>query len=683
MVALLAGCGQSLDVGDDLPSGVPVLGFDSMTSSYDETEGALEVTVYLSERSNEIVTFWFDFGGTATNGSDYHGIGGAGVLLPGVDFFTVPVTLLDDGIAEPAETIEMSVSKCVNCQLGLATHALTIRDNTLPRVTFDQPTSGAMESTPGTVSLSILPASPVAITVDYVVSGTASASDYGLRDGTLTIPAGATTASISIEHIDDSLDEDPEMVVVTLSNPSNAIIGLYATNTHTISDDDDEVTAAFFGPNDTVTEGNSGMQILTAEVRLDAVSGRTVSVPFGPGPSQFFSATLGVDYAIMTPSPLVFPPGTTSQTITFAILGDTIQDGSDTVGIELHSASAAFIGYPYVHSARIDNDECYATGAYRVCPDSAPTTDLTIDTTTFQNTSFDNSPVCASRQPPGWLEAGQPSSCFVVANNITIGTARFEGFRPVVLVALDSITINTLLDAGSRFYGSIGIAGPGHNPSGCAPTPTLGMGAGGAGGSFMTAGGNGGSHGPSAPGGIAAAASPAPAFLRGGCNGDEVWNDQGSDGGGAVYVVAGNTITIAPNATVNASGAGGYEGWNGIGGNGGGSGGMIVLWAPSIQASQAHLLANGGGGGEGADGYTQNAFPGGDVMFATPLTPAAGGSGSQGGDGGAGAVQGVGAVSGSNVSSSNGAGGGGGGLGYILAHSSLTGAISSPTPAMF
>jgi hypothetical protein len=398
------------------------------------------------------------------------------------------------------------------------------------------------------------------------------------------------------------------------------------------------------------------------------------------------SSALGVDYTITTPSPLVFPPGTTSQIITYAILGDTVQDGSDTAAIRLTSSGQAFIPDPNSHIIQIDNDDCYGTGVWRVCPDTAPTTDVMLDSTTYINTSFDNSPFCADRQQPGWIESGQPAACFIVARNITIGSQRFDGFRPLVLVALDSLTVNSLLDAGSHEIDNfLVIGGPGHNPSVCAtpPASSLHLGAGGAGGSFITAGGDGGSHGPGDPGGTAAPAVSPPTVLRGGCTAQQPFQNETGLGGGAVYLVAGNAITIAPGAVVNASGAGGLGSRFNDGGSGGGSGGMIVLFAPSVVASQAHLLANGGGGAEGGDGSADFGAPGGEADFSNPFALAAGGSSTAGGDGGAGSAQGVAAAPGSNATSQRGAGGGGGGLGYILVHPLLDNAVSSPTPATF
>ena len=148
------------------------------------------------------------------------------VLPPGGNLWWVTINLRDDGVPEPAETIELSLSGCAGCQIGTDHHTLTIRDNLLPRVTFETVTSGAYENAPASTNLVVMPASPVPITVDYALSGTATSADYALQSGTITIPAGATSVPLAFNAIDDALDEDDETVVVTLSNPVGAILGI-------------------------------------------------------------------------------------------------------------------------------------------------------------------------------------------------------------------------------------------------------------------------------------------------------------------------------------------------------------------------------------------------------------------------------------------------------------------------
>src|SRR5205085_10747761 len=61
-----------------------------------------------------------------------------------------------------------------------------------------------------------------ALTVFYNVSGTAaSAVDYVALSGSVTIPAGAASAGVSVTPLDDLLLEGPESVTITLTNNVN------------------------------------------------------------------------------------------------------------------------------------------------------------------------------------------------------------------------------------------------------------------------------------------------------------------------------------------------------------------------------------------------------------------------------------------------------------------------------
>ena len=76
------------------------------------------------------------------------------------------------------------------------------------------------------------------VTVDYATSdGTAEAgADYTATSGTLTIPAGNTSATIEVPVLDDAHDDD-ETLTLTLSNPTGAVLD-DATATGTIDNND-------------------------------------------------------------------------------------------------------------------------------------------------------------------------------------------------------------------------------------------------------------------------------------------------------------------------------------------------------------------------------------------------------------------------------------------------------------
>ena len=88
-----------------------------------------------------------------------------------------------------------------------------------------------------TVSLSA--ASGRTVTVDYAtLAGTAThGSDFNAASGTLTFNPGQTSKTVTIALVGDTLPEPDETFLLSLTNPSGAIL-LDAEGTGTIPSDD-------------------------------------------------------------------------------------------------------------------------------------------------------------------------------------------------------------------------------------------------------------------------------------------------------------------------------------------------------------------------------------------------------------------------------------------------------------
>ena len=85
-------------------------------------------------------------------------------------------------------------------------------------------------------------------------SGTAtSATDY-TADTSLTIAAGATSGTKTYLITGDTLDENNETIIVTISSATNATLGSSLTHTITITDDDDAPTVQVSATSSTVAE---------------------------------------------------------------------------------------------------------------------------------------------------------------------------------------------------------------------------------------------------------------------------------------------------------------------------------------------------------------------------------------------------------------------------------------------
>jgi hypothetical protein len=314
----------------------------------------------------------------------------------------------------------------------------------------------------------------------------------------------------------------------------------------------------------------------------------------------------------------------------------------------------------------LDATACFGSGLVTVCLATPPTQPLTISARTVIDTDdTSGASQCAV------LITGS-DVCVVAATVITINAdLHATGTRPLVVLATDSLTVAATgsIDVGSHRAPASGLPeiGAGANPSSCGTGTGPGTSGGGAGGSFTGQGGAGG--GPNL--GIPAAIVGTVTELRGGCAGQDgngANHGAKGNGGGAVFLIAGNTITIA--GTVNAAGEGGAQGANNSsGGGGGGSGGMIGFDALTISGTGL-ILANGGAGGEGS-GAGQSGRPGADPTTIMAARGGNGGSnnGGDGGDGSAGAASGPG---GAGVNGSTAGGGGGGGAGLIKAPAQAT-----------
>ena len=83
--------------------------------------------------------------------------------------------------------------------------------------------------------------SSLAVTVNLAVSGTAvNGGDYSGIANTATIAAGATTATVSINAVDDASVEPAETVTLTISPGARYLVGAPASATATINDNDQD-----------------------------------------------------------------------------------------------------------------------------------------------------------------------------------------------------------------------------------------------------------------------------------------------------------------------------------------------------------------------------------------------------------------------------------------------------------
>ena len=277
-------------------------------------------TVTRSGNTTQPLTVSLATAGSATPGVDYGQLP-ANVTIPaGQTSVTVPLRAFAPSgtTAKPQQDIQISLQPGAGYAPSSSTPATytipayTPTTGSTPAVTVSVPNGKDTLLAPGTstngFTVTRTGATTAPLTVGYTVGGTAkSGTDYAPLSGTVTIPAGATSAT------------------VPLSVPSSATVG------KTVAIDVTPGTGYTQGTNSSVTYtiGSLATAPNTATVSLgfdsaipafvltraggDLTKALTVPVNFGG------SGVPGVDYAQL-PSSVTFPAGKTSATIPVKLL---------------------------------------------------------------------------------------------------------------------------------------------------------------------------------------------------------------------------------------------------------------------------------------------------------------------------------------------------------------------------
>ncbi len=187
-----------------------------------------------------------------------------------------------------------------------------------------------------TITASAAPPSAIAVHWSTAPGTAAAGADYVTASGTATIPAGATSTTLGVTIVADTLDESNETFFVNLDSATNAGI-LDGQAVGTIQDDDP--APALSASDCTATEGHTGSRPCTFTVSLSAASGRTVSVAYTTANA---TASAGSDYSSVSGT-LTLAAGTTSQTVAVPVLGDTQDELDETFTLNLSGAQNATI----------------------------------------------------------------------------------------------------------------------------------------------------------------------------------------------------------------------------------------------------------------------------------------------------------------------------------------------------
>jgi hypothetical protein len=315
-------------------------------------------TVTLSTQSGRTVTVAAQTANnSASSGSDYTAVAATTLsFAAGTTTKTFTVSVLGDTVDEANETYFVNLTSPTNSTTSDAQGLGTITDDdTSPTMSINDVTTteGNTGSTNAvfTVTLSTASGQTVTVSAQTANNTAASGADYtATGPSTLSIAAGLTTATFSVPVLSDVKDEDDESFYVNLTSGTNVTVS-DAQGLGTITDDDAAPTLSIADA--AVTEGSSGTTNASFTVTLSAASGKTVSVV---AQTANDTATSGAEYTATGPTTLTFSAGTTSQSFTVPVVGDTLDEPNETFFVNLTSPSNATISDAQGQGTITDDD---------------------------------------------------------------------------------------------------------------------------------------------------------------------------------------------------------------------------------------------------------------------------------------------------------------------------------------
>lgn len=342
----------------------------SISKENDAKEGSNPGRVKFSLPANivaahDITVNYTVSGGTATSDVDYPALSGTAVIKAGDDGVTIPVSVIEDQVIEPLETVIITLNGGNGGGLtytgaGNVTVNIEDNDNTpdnlLLKVIKD--TDATEQGTPGNfiVSLPDGVTSTENITVSYIISGTATATDdYSALIGSVVITAGNSTANVPVTAVNDLVIEGTETVTLEITGGSQNggitfVPGPDKTASLDIIDDDQDPANLVLNiaPDADGSEpGTNGRFIISLPFGVTSSGDITVKYTIGG------TATPGSDYTPLSGT-IIIPANNNSIPLSVDVLNDDLIEPRETVIATLAGGSSTNLTFTGTNSATVN-----------------------------------------------------------------------------------------------------------------------------------------------------------------------------------------------------------------------------------------------------------------------------------------------------------------------------------------
>jgi regulation of enolase protein 1 (concanavalin A-like superfamily) len=280
----------------------------------------------------------------------------------------VTVTPVNDASVEGPETVTFELGPgngYLISGLALATVTIDDDDTTLPKISLAVVEAKMVEGSaaPASITFTRTGATTGALAVAYSVSGTASSNDFAALSGTLTIPVGASVATLNISNVNDTVSEPIETVAIRISSAA-AFLADPLANSATVSIVDDDAQIVTVIASDAIaTERDLSLPGTAADTATflvtrsgDLSAPLTVYYAMAGAPTGTVATALhGVDYELM-PGVLTIPAGQSNASVTVIPRWDGLGEGPESVTLQLGAGPTDYrLGSPNLANITIND----------------------------------------------------------------------------------------------------------------------------------------------------------------------------------------------------------------------------------------------------------------------------------------------------------------------------------------
>ncbi len=265
----------------NFPSVVTVTATAPDASEAGPTPGTFTIT---RTEPGPAITVYYTMSGTAESGVDYLALPGSVTLLAGATEVNIPVTPIDDAVAEFAETVILSVNEGTN-YFGAGSAVISIADNETPAIDISTVRNTMYERLAGDyVTFRLTRRGDLNATgfnVNLSYSGTAAPARHSATTP-VYLDWGVITQDFDVSPVDDSLFQGDQTIQCNVASGSGYVVGTNSPSaTATIVDDE--------LPAETV--------VFSDDFNTDSSANWIVNYASTNSADNDFSATFGYDYS--------------------------------------------------------------------------------------------------------------------------------------------------------------------------------------------------------------------------------------------------------------------------------------------------------------------------------------------------------------------------------------------------